>query len=217
MRRIMVVNPKGGCGKTTLATNLAGFYASQGARVAIADFDPQASSLAWLAARPGDRPPIDGLAVTGSHKTKVPRGCEVLIMDSPAGLAGKPLKVLARQAQTVLVPVLPSPIDMRAAGRFLADLLALGRVTKNRLRVGIVAHRVREQTRIYHALDRFLRTLDVPFVASLRDTQNYIRAADRGLSIAELAPFLSAYDRVQWGPLLGWLDSAASRPVRKKR
>ena len=216
MRRIMVVNPKGGCGKTTLATNLAGFYASQGARVALADCDPQGSSLAWLEARAGGRPRIAGFAGREDRDLEPPRDCEVLIIDSPAGLHGKGLKALARQAQTVLVPVLPSPIDMRAANRFLADLLGLGRVSKDRVRVGVVANRVREQTRIYHALDTFLHGFRVPFVASLRDTQNYIRAAERGLSIAELAPFLVAYDRVQWTPLLGWLDSAASRPAGGK-
>ncbi len=215
MRTIMVVNPKGGCGKTTLATNLAGTYASQGARVALADYDPQASSLAWLAARPADRPAVHGVPATPGEEPPLPRGCEVLVMDAPAGIAGKPLKRLCRAAQTVLVPVLPSPIDIRAAARFLEELLALGRVTKGRLRVGVVANRVREKTLISTTLDHFLRSLDVPFVASLRDTQNYIRAADRGLSIAELTPFTVAYDRVQWAPLLGWLDSAASRPAPK--
>jgi chromosome partitioning protein len=215
MRRIMVVNPKGGCGKTTLATNLAGTYASQGARVALVDYDTQASSLAWLAARPADRAAIVGVPATPGQPPDLPRGCEILVLDAPAGIGGKALKRLAREAQTVLVPVLPSPIDIRAAARFLAELLALGRVAKGRLRVGVVANRVRQQTLIHHTLDHFLRSLEVPFVASLRDSQNYIRAADRGLSIAELAPFTVAYDRVQWAPLLGWLDSAASRPARK--
>ncbi len=216
MRTIMVVNPKGGCGKTTLATNLAGTYASQGARVALADYDPQASSLAWLSARPADRPVIHGVPAHPGEAPDLPRGCEVLVMDAPAGVAGKPLKQLARAAQTVLVPVLPSPIDIRAAARFLEELLALGRVTKGKLRVGVVANRVREKTLISTTLDHFLRSLEVPFLTSLRDTQNYIRAADRGLSIAELTPFMVAYDRVQWAPLLGWLDSAASRPRRGK-
>ena len=216
MRTIMVVNPKGGCGKTTLATNLAGTYASQGARVALADYDPQASSLAWLSARPSARPRIVGIPAHPGEVPQLPRGCEVLVMDAPAGVAGKPLKQLAQAAQTVLVPVLPSPIDIRAAARFLEELLTLGRVTKGRLRVGVVANRVREKTLISTTLDHFLRSLEVPFVTSLRDTQNYIRAADRGLSIAELAPFMVAYDRVQWAPLIGWLDSAASHPRRRK-
>ena len=216
MRRIMVVNPKGGCGKTTLATNLAGTYASQGAKVVLADYDPQASSLAWLSARPADRAPITGIPAVPGEEPKLPRSCEVLVIDAPAGVSGKPLKQLAKTAQTVLVPVLPSPIDIRAAARFLDELLTLGRVTKDRLRVGVVANRVRAQTLIYQTLDHFLHSLEVPYIASLRDNQNYIRAADRGLSIAEMAPFMVAYDRVQWGPLLGWLDSAASRPLRKK-
>ncbi|HEY5790413.1 MAG TPA: ParA family protein [Gammaproteobacteria bacterium] len=215
MRSIMIVNPKGGCGKTTLATNLAGFYASQGARVVLADCDPQASSLAWLSARPGDRPAIHGLP--GWEPGQVPAApgrCDVLILDAPAGVSGKPLKQLVKSVQTLLVPVLPSPIDIRAAARFIAELLALGRVERGKVRVGVVANRVREQTLIYQALGQFLRSLQVPFVASLRDTQNYIRAADRGLSIAELAPFLVAYDRVQWEPLLSWLDRDAS-PARR--
>ncbi|RLA35875.1 MAG: chromosome partitioning protein [Gammaproteobacteria bacterium] len=216
MRRIMVVNPKGGCGKTTLATNLAGAYASQGARVVLADYDPQASSLAWLSARPSDRARIAGVPAVPGKELKLPRGCEVLVIDAPAGITGKPLKQLARTAQTVLVPVLPSPIDIRAAARFLQELLTLGRVTKDRLRVGVVANRVRTRTLIYQTLYHFLRSLDVPFVTSLRDTQNYIRAADRGLSITEMAPFMVAYDRVQWEPLFNWLDSAASLPRPKK-
>ena len=215
MRSIMIVNPKGGCGKTTLATNLAGSLACQGARVTLVDCDPQGSSLAWLSARPPERPAIQGLPGWDGVETPKPKRCDALILDAPAGVHGKALKALLKQVQTVLVPVLPSPIDIRAASRFVADLLAAGRVGKGKVRVGVVANRVREQTRIAQTLGHFLRSLEVPFVASLRDTQNYIRAADRGLAIAELAPFLVAYDRVQWEPLLRWLDSDASLPAGK--
>jgi chromosome partitioning protein len=217
MRSIMVANPKGGCGKTTLATSLAGHYASQGARVVLADCDTQASSLAWLAARPAARPPIEGLAAGHDGPLPVPKGCEVLIIDAPAGVGGKALKQLARQAQTLVVPVLPSPIDMRAAAHFIGELLGSGRVERGKIQVGVVANRVREKTLIFQALARFLAALEVPYLTSLRDTQNYIRAADRGLGITELAPFLVAYDRVQWQPLLHWLDSAASQPAARKR
>jgi len=217
MRSIMVVNPKGGCGKTTLATNLAGYYASQGARVAIADYDVQRSSLGWLAARPANVPAIKGIAASQDAVLDLPRSCNTLLIDAPAGIGGKALKQLVRQAQTLIVPVLPSPIDMRAAAQFIGELLALGRIERGKIRVGVVANRVRERTLIYQALTQFLGALQVPFLTSLRDTQNYIRASDRGLGITELAPFLVAYDRVQWQPLLRWLDSAASLPGGRKK
>jgi len=217
LRTIMIVNPKGGCGKTTLATNLAGCFASQGARVTLVDCDPQASSLAWLSARPGNRPTINGLAGWNDLASLKPRRCDVLVMDAPAGVHGKPLKALLKQVQTVLVPVLPSPIDIRAASRFINELLEARRVIRGKVRVGVVANRVRERTLIAQTLGHFLHSLQVPFLTSLRDSQNYIRAADRGLSIAELAPFMVAYDRVQWEPLLRWLDSDASHPGSGKR
>lgn len=212
MRTIMLLNAKGGCGKSTLASSLASYYASQeGKAVALVDFDPQASSLAWLAARPEAAAPIIGLdgSVEG---LRIPRSIEVVIYDVPAGVKGKQLTALVRRAETVVIPVLPSPIDIRAAARFIGELLLVGKVSRKQTRVAVVANRVRENTLVYHKLEKFLKSLKIPFVATLRDTQNYIRAEERGLGIFELPPSLVAHDIEQWEPLLRWLRSKRSRP-----
>jgi chromosome partitioning protein len=211
MRSIMLVNAKGGCGKSTLATNLASFYATRGKNVTLVDMDPQGSSFEWVQNRPEDRPSI--AAIAGWKEPLRPaRDTDVLIIDTAAGTEGKELTALARKVETILVPVLPSPIDMRAAKQFLYRLLLMGRIEREETKVAVVANRVRENTLIYEKLNTFLRKLDVPFVATLRDTQNYIRADERGLGIFELAPSSVYWDLEQWQKLTRYLNSQRSLP-----
>ncbi len=233
MRKIILLNSKGGCGKSTLATNLASYYATQGRSVTLADFDPQESSLQWLAARPKDRPVIQGVAAWRGP-LHVPRSTEYLIMDAPAAVRGPDLTALVRRAQTIIIPVLPSATDIRAATHFVHDLLALGRVVRRQVRLAAVANRVRENTavqnamewalgglhvpyttintRIYYHLDRFLRRLKTPFIATLRDSPNYQLADEQGLGIFELKQSGTTHDLEQWQPLLKWLASRRSVP-----
>ncbi|MDZ7661550.1 ParA family protein [Thiohalophilus sp.] len=211
MRKIMVLNAKGGCGKSTIATNLASYYAYElEKQVALADFDPQGSSMAWLKVRPANYPQIHGIDAT-REAVRVPAESEVVIMDAPARVQGKELTRLVRRAETIIVPVLPSPIDIRAAADFMKELLTTGKVSRKETRVAVVANRVRENTLIYQSLQAFLKSLRIPFVTSLRDTQNYIRAEERGVGIFEMAPSQVWWDREQWEPLVRWLRSKRSR------
>ncbi|MBE9516176.1 MAG: ParA family protein [Proteobacteria bacterium] len=211
MRSILVLNPKGGCGKSTLATNLASYFAwEEEKQVALADFDPQGSSLAWLKARSEQWPEIT--ALDGSKgSVRAPKGTEVLIIDAPAAVHGKDITSLVRKAETVLVPVLPSPIDMRAATDFIQTLLKNGQISRGDSKLAVVANRVRENTLIYQELYRFLKGLKIPFVATLRDTQNYVRAVERGVGIFEMAPSAVWQDIEQWEPLVRYLRSKRSR------
>jgi chromosome partitioning protein len=212
MRHIMVMNAKGGCGKSTLATNLAAYYASEGYETTLADYDPQQSSLSWLAERPEEYAAITGLAGFREGLRHLPRSSEYLIIDAPARSHGKELTELVRRAETILVPVLPSPIDMTACAGFIKELRNTGRVSRREAKVAVVANRVREHTLIFEELDEYLSHLRVPYVAALREAQNYIRAYQRGLGIHELPPYLAWPDWEQWDPLLEWLDSRRSRP-----
>ena len=187
MRSIMVLNAKGGCGKSTIATNLASYFAVEGKNTTLVDFDPQRSSLEWLAARDPERPTITG--VDGTTETfKASKSCDVAIYDVPAVTHGKDLANFVRRTETIIMPVLPSPMDIRAASHFVQELRELSKVERNEVKIALVANRVRENTVVYHKLSVFLKSLKIPFIATLRDTQNYIRAADRGLGIFELAP-----------------------------
>ncbi|VAX07550.1 ParA-like protein [hydrothermal vent metagenome] len=213
MRTIMLMNAKGGCGKTTLATNIATWFADEGHKVALADFDVQGSSLDWLEARRDYEgiPDIDGIDATKGPATPA-RGTDYLIMDVPAAIHGKAISSISRRAQTIIIPVLPSPIDIRACAKFIHQLLLTNQVVRHRTRVAVVANRVRENTIIYHQLEDFLGSLEIPFLTSLRESQNYIRAAERGLGIFELAPSSVFNDLVQWDPILEWLSSSDSMP-----
>jgi len=212
MRHIMVMNAKGGCGKSTIATNLAAYYASEGYETALADYDPQQSSLDWLSQRPEDYAAITGLAAYKDGLRHIPRNADYLVIDAPARSHGSELTMLVKHAETIIVPVLPSPIDIKASGKFIAELLKVGRVSRKQAKVAAVANRVRENTLIFEELDEYLNKLKVPYLTTLREAQNYVRAYQRGLGIHELPPYLAWPDWEQWDPILEWLDSRRSRP-----
>ncbi len=210
MRSIMVLNSKGGSGKSTIATNLASYYASQGKKTVLIDCDPQKSSLDWLDARSGGRliTGIDGSS--GSYR--VPRSAEYAIYDTPAAVYGKDLTALLRRAESIVIPVLPSPIDMRAATPFIQTVLSSGRVSRKECRVALLANRCLENTNIYHLLENYLKKVrKAPFLTVLREAQVYNRAAERGLGIFELAPHMVRRDLDQWEPVLKWLASKRSQ------
>jgi chromosome partitioning protein len=212
MRHILVANAKGGCGKSTIATSLAAYFASEGYATALADYDPQASALSWLEQRPEEYAPIVGIAGFNDGLRTVPRNTEYLVIDSPARAHGKELTELVKRAETIIVPVLPSPIDIKAAEKFVEELLGIGKVAEKKAKAALVANRVKENTLIFEELDEVLSKLKVPYVASFREAQNYIRAYQRGLGVHELPPYLAWPDWEQWDPLIEWLDSRRSMP-----
>jgi chromosome partitioning protein len=213
MRSVMVLNSKGGSGKSTVATNLASYYASQGNKVILVDLDPQASSLDWLACRPSGRGSISGID-GAAGRYRLPRNADYVIYDTPAAVQGVELSALLRRAQSIIIPVLPSPIDMRAATPFIKKVLDNNRVARKEARVALIANRCRENYNIYHQLDSYLRKVrKAPFISVLRETQNYVRAAERGLGIFELPPYAVRKDLDQWDPIIRWLNSKRSQPV----
>jgi chromosome partitioning protein len=212
MQRILVLNPKGGSGKTTIASNLAACYAVNGQRPALMDLDPQGSSMRWLRKRPDDTPPIHGIAafersatVTRSWQLRIPAECTAVIVDTPAALEAQALPEITRGADAILVPVMPSDIDIHATAKCIADLLLVAKIRRADNRLGIIANRVRANTLVSQSLMRFLNSLDIPLVATLRDTQNYVRSAEAGLGIYEMPRWQVQQDIEQWRQLVGWL------------
>jgi len=213
MRKIMVLNSKGGCGKSTIATNLASYYAYyEEKNVTLVDFDPQGSSLDWLKARPAEYTEIKGIN-GATENVRFSKDTEIVIMDVPGRVEGKELANLVKRVETIIIPVLPSPIDIRATANFIRELLTNGRVSRKETKVAVIANRVRENTLSYHALYAFLKSLKIPFVTTLRDTQNYIHAEDQGVGIFEMAPSKVWQDLEQWDPLIKWLRSKRSKPA----
>ena len=213
MRSIMVLNSKGGSGKSTVAINLASYYASQGKKVVLADFDPQSSSLEWLAARTSGRKQIIGIDASNGN-FRAPRNADYIIFDTPAAIPARDLTSYLRRAQSIIIPVLPSPIDMRAATPFIRNVLDNGRVVRKESRVALIANRCRENTNVYHQLGDYLKKVrKAPFISVLRETQNYNKASERGLGIFELPPYLVNRDLDQWEPIIKWLGSKRSQPA----
>ena len=212
MRHIMILNAKGGCGKSTLATNVASWYANEGAAVVLADYDPQRSALEWLERRPAARPAITGLEAYKDGFKHAPRNADVMVIDAPARSHGKELTNLVRHAETIIVPVLPSTIDMLATTEFLDELNANGKVERKQVKLGAVGNRIRDNTLIWDELDEYLTAARIPYVAALREAQNYIRAYSRGIGIFELPEYLAWPDWDEWEPLTSWLKSKRSRP-----
>jgi len=212
MRHIMVLNAKGGCGKSTLATNIASYFANEGASVALADYDPQRSSLDWLERRPDNRPKIAAVAAFDGGLRHAPRTADFIISDAPARSHGAELTDLVKHAETIIVPVLPSTIDMQATTKFLEELKEIGKIERKQAKVGTVANRVRDNTLIFDDLDEYLLKARTPYIAALREAQNYVRAYTRGLGIFELPEYLAWPDWDEWKPLTAWLRSVRSQP-----
>jgi len=212
MRHIMVLNAKGGCGKSTLATNIASYFATQGAAVALADYDPQRSALDWLARRPENRAKIAAVAAFDDGLRHAPRNADILVIDAPARSHGAELADLVKHAETIVVPVLPSTIDILATSTFLEELKGVPRIAKKKAKIAAVANRVRDNTLIFDDLDEYLTKARIPYVAALRDAQNYVRAYTRGLGIFELPEYLAWPDWDEWEPLTAWLRSKRSQP-----
>ncbi len=210
MRTIAVINAKGGCGKSTIATSLAAAMAWDGHSVALGDMDPQQSTNDWLALRSEDLPAILPVNSKGGP-LRAPAEADTLILDTPAGLHGSELGHVLRRAETVLVPVLPSPVDMRAAWRFLNHLAELKPVVKREAVVGLIANRVRPHTIIYRELTGFLNDFRFPVIGQLRDSMNYVRAFERGLTVSDLPPYQAWQDWEEWEPIMAWIRSRRSR------
>jgi chromosome partitioning protein len=218
MQRIVVLNPKGGSGKTTIAINLASHFALHGERPVLMDFDPQGSSAHWVDQRLKTQARIHLIKaferdprVTRTFQLRIPEGTGRVIVDTPAAVEAQEMPELTRTADKILVPVLPSDIDIHACSRCVQNLLLVAKVHRNDNRLGIIANRVRVNTLIYGALSRFLGTLGIPIVATLRDSQNYIRAAELGLGLEEMKPYSVGADLAAWQPLLEWLEMPSTR------
>ncbi len=200
---IVVANPKGGVGKSTLSTNLAGALAHQGHAVMLGDVDRQQSSRQWLALRPGHLPRIQGWETHHNDIVRPPKGTSHVVLDTPAGLHGKRLDAVLRITQRLLIPLQPSLFDIQATHAFLRQLRAHPRAAE--IEVALVGMRVREHTRANEQLHQYLATLNVPVVAWLRDTQNYVQLAAHGLTLWDVAPSRVERDLEQWLPLKEWI------------
>ena len=201
---VVIANPKGGVGKSTLATNVAGYYASRGHAVMLGDVDRQQSARLWLGLRPEAARPISTWDVQRDFIVRPPKGTTHVVLDTPAGLHGSKLKEVLRIADKVLVPLQPSIFDIYATRAFLDELAETRHA--GQLEIGIVGMRVDERTIAAEKLHEFVNGLGLPVLTYLRDTQNYVHLAARGLTIFDVAPARVARDLEQWQPLCGWLD-----------
>ena len=213
LHKIVVLNPKGGCGKTTLATNLASFYALRGPPPTLIDCDPQGFCIRWLEKRPGDRPPIygirgysEGFDAPEPSRLEVQPDSSTVIVDLPAAIPHERLHAYTYLADSILLPIQPSEVDVYSATRFIAELLLDVQLDRSERRLAIVANRVRTRTKSYQMLLRFLTSLKIPMIAALRDSQNYVHAAARGIGVCEMPAHQIKDDTPQVNAVASWLD-----------
>jgi chromosome partitioning protein len=201
---IVVANPKGGVGKTTLSTNLAGYLATRGRAVMLGDADRQQSSRTWLALRPAGLPAITSWEAGPGEIVRPPKGTTHIVLDTPAGLHGKRLDQVMKLADKVLIPLQPSIFDIHATHQFVSDLLAHRRSAK--VELAVVGMRTREGTISTDQLRSFLQDVGVPLLGFLRDTQNYVHLAAHGLTLWDVASTRFQGDREQWEPIVTWVN-----------
>ena len=221
MNTTLVINPKGGSGKTTLATNLASHFAADGIPTTVMDYDAQGSSLNWLKQRAPHAPRIHGANAAPqrggrlrSVEMHVPVETRQLIIDAPAGASGLLLQEILSRADNIIVPVAPSAIDIHATANFIRDLLLAGRIRIRNIRLAVVANRVRKSIPVYQPLERFLGSLSLPLIARLSDSDAYLKAAEMGLGIFEMDFSMSFAEREQFAPIVKWVDNQQPASVR---
>lgn len=205
MKAILIANPKGGSGKTTLSTNIAGYLASRGHHVAMLDLDRQQSAMLWLAQRDGELPVIWPLK---GEKLR-DKSADWLVIDSPAALHGKNLQHALKLVHRVVVPIAPSLYDIQASYDFLNSLAEMKAARKGKVQVGVVGMRMAPRTRAAATLEQFLQQLDMPVLAYLREAQAYVNAAFEGKSLFDMPHYLVEQDLAQWATLLGWLEAGS--------
>lgn len=222
MFRILIANSKGGCGKTTLTTSLAGYFARSGRRTTLIDCDPQGSSTAWCSQRAAHLSPVQSFAsndpsygLAPGWMLRIPANTEILLIDTPAGLRPHEFEQFARHADALVIPVVPSPIDLRATLVFIDKVRKLDVVRNGRMRVAMVANRLRERTNSAKQLDATLDRLTEAAMIRVRDSQIYVGMADLGQSVFDSDSAAVRAHREDWMPLLGWLEkrAAEARPV----
>ncbi len=220
LHKIVILNPKGGSGKTTLATNLAAYYAALGPPPTLIDCDPQGFCIRWLEKRPQSRPRIHGVAAYEQPGNSTIRSfsrtwpeSQQLIVDLPAALESDQIYDLTYDAHSILIPVMPSAIDAYSASRFVAELLLNAQIDRRNRQLAVIANRVRRNTRSYRMLRQFLSSLKIPMIAHLRDSQNFVAAAAEGLGIVDLPPHRSRADVDELMSVVEWLDQWPMRQL----
>ncbi len=218
MQTILIVNSKGGSGKTTVATNLASYYAYNDYVTALMDYDSQGSSLQWLKLRTRLQKLIHGANAAKQKggllrcwQMRIPTKTDYLIIDAPAGVESLVLQEMVRSADCIVIPVAPSAIDIHATADFIKDLYLVGKVRASKTRVAVIANRVRNGVPVYKPLEKFLNSLKIPFVAVLSDSDKYIQAVGEGLGVVEMDPAATRSERLELGALFNWLN----RPKKK--
>ncbi|RYZ78297.1 MAG: ParA family protein [Moraxellaceae bacterium] len=214
--RILVINGKGGSGKTTLSTNLAAWLAQRGQTTVLVDADTQASASYWLTSRSANLPKIHGVKIEHNSRTtlsfqwRAPKSTRWLITDAPPGLSDNALNDIIKNHDVILVPVLPSDIDIRAGAKFIGNILLSQAMRKQRRPLAVIANRVKQQTTAWQRLEKFLLSLNIPYPATLRDTQHYVKAYSQGCGVSDYPQQSHKRDRDDWDLLLKWLDAQES-------
>lgn len=224
MRTVMVLNAKGGCGKTTIATNLAGYFAKQGAVSALKDFDPLGASMEWLKQRPANAATIHGLsafappaqAVTRTWALRLPGNTDYLTIDTPAGIDPNRFITVMKSVDRFIIPVVPSPIDVRASGVFIRTLLNFMKLNPCRGEIALLASRATRESRFYHALQRVFAGFDLPFVSAISLSDHYILGAEKGLSIFEMDLPERTAELQEWDPLIDWIEGKQASAVQSR-
>jgi chromosome partitioning protein len=223
-RNILIANAKGGCGKTTLATNLAAYFANRGRATALMDFDPQGSSAYWLKLRPETAAPISGISAftqqtnnqTRNFQTRLPRGIERVVVDTPAGLSGTSLYNRISEADLIIIPILASPIDIHSAEAFIRDIQITGCLRERNKQLLVIANRVRANTIMFRRLNKFLSEMEMPQVTYMRDSQLYTRAAAHGLGIADLERSRAEAEKDRWVEIGCWIENQFAIQTRQQ-